>query len=108
MAAEILKMRSSKIRRLVLLLSHLEQQFPRSLSLVQRLCLHGLKKSEVTFELSNHFVYLFLIASGRSQSPDRLLATFPPTERSEAYSRRESLTGKTKIRTPRYAFIIIT
>lgn len=36
----------------------------------------------------------------RSQSPDRLLATFPPRERSEAYCRRESITGKTKIPTP--------
>ncbi|XP_067022824.1 CLIP-associating protein 1-like isoform X3 [Acropora muricata] len=38
--------------------------------------------------------------SSRSQSPDRLLATFPPRERSEAYCRRESLTGRTKIPTP--------
>ncbi|XP_068742214.1 CLIP-associating protein 1-like isoform X1 [Montipora capricornis] len=38
--------------------------------------------------------------SSRSQSPDRLLATFPPRERSEAYCRRESITGKTKIPTP--------
>ncbi|XP_073237164.1 CLIP-associating protein 1-A-like isoform X3 [Porites lutea] len=36
----------------------------------------------------------------RSQSPDRLLATFPPRERSEVYCRRESLSGRTKIPTP--------
>ncbi|CAH3023339.1 unnamed protein product, partial [Porites evermanni] len=36
----------------------------------------------------------------RSQSPDRLLATFPPRERSEVYCRRESVSGRTKIPTP--------
>ncbi|XP_078377626.1 LOW QUALITY PROTEIN: CLIP-associating protein 1-like [Oculina patagonica] len=36
----------------------------------------------------------------RSQSPERMLATFPPRERSEAYCRRESLAGRTKIPTP--------